>query len=87
MSGSNRDPEIQIMEALALPEGDPVYEVSIRGWGWQREVQQIRASGVPAPNETEIQVGVQSISQESSCGAEGRVKEILLGLNFSVLSP
>lgn len=44
------------MEALALPEGDPVYEVSIRGWGSQKEVQQVRVGAVPAANETAIQV-------------------------------
>lgn len=44
------------MEALALPEGDPVYEVSVRGWGLQKEVQEVRAGAAPATNETESQV-------------------------------
>lgn len=52
------------MESLALPESDPVYEVSVRGSGWQNEVQEIRAGAAPAPNETDIQV-------RSSCGIAG----------------
>lgn len=44
------------MEAFALPEGDPVHEVLVRGLGWQNEVQEIRATAAPAPNETDIQV-------------------------------
>lgn len=44
------------MEAFALPESDPVYEISVRGRGWQNEVQEIRAVAAPAPEETEIQV-------------------------------
>lgn len=65
VTGLNRGPEVQVIEALALPEGDPVYEVSLRGWGWQREVQQITAVSAPAPNETEIQVHVtvRSVTQ------------------------
>lgn len=47
---------MQIVEALALPEGDPVYEVSVRGWGWQKEGQEVRAGAVPAMDEVEIQV-------------------------------
>lgn len=50
-----------MVEALALPEGDPVYEVSVRGWGWQREVQQIRAGAAPALNETEIQASAPQL--------------------------
>lgn len=56
VSSPNRGGEVQIVEALSLPEGDPVYEVSIRGWGWQKERQQIRAGAAPASNETEVQV-------------------------------
>lgn len=56
VNGSNRGPEIQIVEAFALPEGDPVYEVAVRGSGWQKEVQEIRAVAAPASDETEIQV-------------------------------
>ena len=56
MSSPNRGGEVQIVEALSLPEGDPVYEVSVRGWGWQKERQQIRAGAAPASNETEVQV-------------------------------
>lgn len=55
VSGSSRGGEVQIVEALSLPEGDPVYEVSIRGWGWQKETQQIRSGAAPASNETEVQ--------------------------------
>lgn len=44
------------MEAFALPEGDPVYEVAVRGLGWQQEVQEIRAVAAPASDQTEIQV-------------------------------
>lgn len=60
VNSSNSGPEIQIVEAFALPEGDPVYEVSVRGRGWQKEVQEIRAVAAPAPNETEIQVVIMS---------------------------
>lgn len=56
MNGSNRGPEIQIVEAFALAEGDPVYEVAVRGSGWQQEVQEIKAVAAPASDETEIQV-------------------------------
>lgn len=56
VSSSNHSGEVQIVEALSLPEGDPVYEISIRGWGWQKETQQIRAGAAPASNETEVQV-------------------------------
>lgn len=44
------------MEALALPEADRVYQVSVGGWGWQKEVQRIRVGGAPTSNETDIQV-------------------------------
>lgn len=56
VNGSNRGPEIQVVEAFALPEGDPVYEVTVRGLGWQNEVQEIKAVAAPASDETEIQV-------------------------------
>lgn len=56
VNGSNRGPEIQVLEAFALPEGDPVYEVAVRGSGWQKEVQEIRAVATPTSDETEIQV-------------------------------
>lgn len=46
------------MEAFALPEGDPVYEVAVRGSGWQKEVQEIRAVATPASGQTAIQVWV-----------------------------
>ncbi len=55
---SNPGPEVQIVEAFALPEGDPVYEVAVRGSGWQKEVQEIRAVSAPASSETEIQVSL-----------------------------
>lgn len=53
---SNRGPEVQVVEAFALPESDAVYEISVRGRGWQNEVQEIRAVAAPASDETEIQV-------------------------------
>lgn len=59
VTGSDRVQEVQIIEALALPEGDPVYEVSVRGWGWQKEVQEIRAGTAPTSDETEIQASWQ----------------------------
>lgn len=46
------------MEAFALPEGDPVYEVAVRGSGWQNEVQEIKAVAALTSSETEIQVNV-----------------------------
>lgn len=55
---SNPGPEVQIVEAFALPEGDPVYEVAVRGSGWQEEVQEIRAVAAPTSGETEIQVSL-----------------------------
>lgn len=58
------------MEAFALPEGDPVHEVSVRGVGWQNEVQEIRATAAPAPNETNIQV-------RSICRSSGQQKRPL----------
>lgn len=67
ISSLNRGPEVQIIEALALPEGDPVYEVSVRGSGWQKEVQQIRAGAAPASNETEIQASALYVWAVSIC--------------------
>lgn len=54
--GPAKQPEVQVIEALALPEGDPVYNVSIRGWGSQKEVQEVRVGAVHAANETAIEV-------------------------------
>lgn len=59
------------MESFALPESNPVYEVSVRGSGWQKEVQEIRAASAPAPNETDIQV-------RSSCRSGQQRRSLLV---------
>lgn len=65
--GPAKQPEVQVVEALALPEGDPVYNVSIRGWGSQKEVQEVRVGAVNAANDSAIQVRSPEISIHFTC--------------------
>lgn len=85
----SRRSQTQIVETSALPEGDPVYEVSVRGRGWQKEVQRIKVAGTPAVNETEIQVGCSRgmMTKSIAPGESGRMNTLSVSFWSCAVGP